>query len=171
MTKVKLTTSLGDVILALDEDKAPNTVRNFLSYVDEGFYDGTIFHRVIRGFMVQGGGFTQDFVQKKTHASIKNEAAKGAPNQRGTIAMARTSDPHSATCQFFINTVDNGFLNFTAPTPDGFGYCVFGKVVDGMDVVDAIERAKTGRRGYYSDVPLESIVIIKAQRCDDTEEK
>lgn len=162
MPQVKLETSLGDIIIELNEDKAPVTVANFLSYVNDGFYDGTIFHRVIKNFMIQGGGFTQEFQQKTTKAAIENEADNGLSNKRGAVAMARTNDPHSATAQFFINTVDNGFLDFQAKVPSGWGYAVFGEVIEGMDVVDAIREVDTTMRGPHQDVPAEDIVIIKA---------
>ncbi|MBO5565763.1 MAG: peptidyl-prolyl cis-trans isomerase [Succinivibrio sp.] len=159
---VTLQTSLGDIVIELDYEKAPETSKNFESYVKEGFYDGTIFHRVIKGFMIQGGGLTADLSQKETHKPIKNEADNGLKNDVGTIAMARTNDPHSATSQFFINTVDNGFLNFTRKDMSGWGYCVFGKVVKGLDVVKKIEASKTETRSFYADVPVETIEIIKA---------
>ena len=155
-------TSKGDIKLELDAAAAPETVKNFLSYVEEGFYNGTIFHRVIPGFMIQGGGFDTDFNQKPTHAPIKNEAANQLPNKRGTIAMARTMAVDSATCQFFINLVDNDFLNFRAPNPQGYGYCVFGKVVEGMDVVDKIAKVKTSSRGFHQDVPVDPVIILDA---------
>ena len=163
---VVLKTSLGTVKIELDAQAAPETVKNFLQYVRDGFYNGTIFHRVIEGFMIQGGGFTEKFQQKPTRNPIKNEAANQLPNLRGTIAMARTQAVDSATAQFFINTVDNDFLNFRAPTPQLFGYCVFGKVVDGMDVVDKIEKVRTGHRGMYADVPEENVVILEASEDD-----
>ncbi len=159
---VLLETTSGDILIELFADKAPVTVENFLSYVKEGFYSNTIFHRVIKGFMIQGGGLTMRMEDKATHAPIKNEADNGVANARGTIAMARTSDPHSATAQFFINTVDNDFLNFSSPTPQGWGYCVFGQVVEGMDVVDKIEKEKTTSRGIHSDVPVSSVLITNA---------
>ncbi|HIC45370.1 MAG TPA: peptidyl-prolyl cis-trans isomerase [Methylophaga aminisulfidivorans] len=162
MPQVKLETSLGDIVIELNEDKAPVTVANFLGYVNDGFYDGTIFHRVIKNFMIQGGGFTQEFQQKTTKAAIENEADNGLSNKRGAVAMARTNDPHSATAQFFINTVDNGFLDFQAKVPSGWGYAVFGEVIEGMDVVDAIREVDTTMRGPHQDVPAEDIVIIKA---------
>ena len=152
----------GVVTLELDEAKAPKTVANFLGYVKKGHYDGTIFHRVIDGFMVQGGGFTAGMQQKPTDAPVQNEANNGLKNDRYTVAMARTSDPHSASAQFFINVADNGFLNHTAPTPQGWGYAVFGKVVGGTDVVDRIKSVKTGRRGFHDDVPAQDVVIEKA---------
>ena len=159
---VVLKTSLGDIRIELDEKAAPITAANFLQYVRDGFYNGTIFHRVIDGFMIQGGGFDRNFVQKPTRAPIKNEAANQLPNKRGTIAMARTQVVDSATAQFFINVVDNDFLNFRAPTPQHFGYCVFGRVTEGMDVVDQIRQVKTGNRGMHSDVPVENVVILEA---------
>lgn len=152
----------GVITLELDAEKAPKTVANFLSYVKKGFYDGTIFHRVIPGFMAQGGGFEAGMTQKPTDAQIENEANNGLKNDKYTIAMARTNAPHSATAQFFINVANNGFLNHTAPTAQGWGYAVFGKVVSGSEVVDKIERAKTGRKGFHDDVPLEDVVIEKA---------
>jgi cyclophilin family peptidyl-prolyl cis-trans isomerase len=162
-SEVKLQTNLGAIVLELDEAKAPNTVKNFLAYVKEGHYDGTIFHRVIGGFMAQGGGYGQDFRQKPTHAPIKNEADNGLKNDRGTIAMARTSDPHSATAQFFINYKNNDFLNHTSPSQQGWGYTVFGKVIEGMDVVDKMATIPTGAGGPMpSDVPQQPIVIEKA---------
>ena len=163
---VLLSTSLGDITIELDAEKAPATVVNFLSYVDEQFYDGTIFHRVIKGFMIQGGGFTADMAQKRTKAPIKNEANNGLKNTRGTIAMARTSIVDSATAQFFINSVDNDFLNFRAPTPDGYGYAVFGKVTAGLDVVDKISAARTGIAHGMRDVPLQPVVIKSIRRAE-----
>ena len=160
--RVSLQTSQGNILIELNAEKAPKTVENFLTYVKEGFYDGTIFHRVINNFMVQGGGFDTDMKQKQTHAPIENEANNGLKNDRYTLAMARTADPHSATAQFFINVADNDFLNFTSPTPNGWGYAVFGKVVEGTDVVDAIKVVKTGSKGFHQDVPVEDIVIEKA---------
>ena len=160
--QVKIETSLGDIVIQLDSAAAPVTVANFLSYVQSGFYDSTIFHRVIPGFMVQGGGYNAAMTEKKTQAPIQNEAGNGLKNDRGTVAMARTNDPNSATAQFFINVVNNGFLNHTANTPDGWGYCVFGKVIKGMDVVDSIVKTPTGNRGPFSDVPVTPIVINKA---------
>ncbi|MCE5180857.1 MAG: peptidyl-prolyl cis-trans isomerase [Betaproteobacteria bacterium] len=162
---VKLHTNFGDITLELDAEKAPKTVENFLKYVEKGFYDGTIFHRVIDGFMIQGGGFMPGLIQKETMAQIENEAANGLKNEIYTIAMARTPDPHSASSQFFINTANNGFLNYTAPNSQGFGYCVFGKVVDGKEVVDRIGKAKTGNQSGYQDVPLEDVVIESAEVC------
>jgi len=160
-TMVKLHTNKGIITLQLDAEKAPNSVKNFLEYVNSGFYSGTIFHRVIGNFMIQGGGFEANMQQKKTNAPIKNEAANGLKNDNYTIAMARTGDPHSATAQFFINVKDNGFLNY--PGQDGWGYCVFGKVVEGKEVVDAIRSVKTGTRSGFSDVPLEDVIITKAE--------
>ena len=152
----------GVITLELDEAKAPKTVANFLSYVKKGHYDGTIFHRVIPGFMIQGGGFVPGMQQKGTEAPIENEARNGLKNQQYTVAMARTSDPHSATAQFFINVADNGFLNHTAPSGQGWGYAVFGKVVGGTDIVDRIVGVKTGRKGMHDDVPAQDVVIEKA---------
>ena len=163
---VLLDTTEGEILIELYPDKAPETVANFLKYVDEGFYKNTIFHRVIKGFMIQGGGLTLKMEEKPTDAPVKNEAGNGLKNDRGTIAMARTMDPHSATAQFFINLVDNDFLNHTAPTMQGWGYCVFGKVVDGMDVVDKIGKTKTGSRPPYDDVPLDSVLINEASRFE-----
>ena len=163
---VLLDTTEGEILIELYPDKAPETVANFLKYVDEGFYKNTIFHRVIKGFMIQGGGLTMKMEEKPTSAPVKNEADNGLKNDRGTIAMARTMDPHSATAQFFINLVDNEFLNYTAPTVQGWGYCVFGKVVDGMDVVDKIGKTKTGSRPPYDDVPLDSVLINEASRFE-----
>jgi peptidyl-prolyl cis-trans isomerase B (cyclophilin B) len=156
---VKLNTNYGTIVLELDADKAPKTVANFLQYAKDGFYDGTIFHRVINGFMIQGGGMQPGMVEKQTRDSIQNEADNGLTNTRGTIAMARTPDPHSASAQFFINVADNDFLNFRTPTQDGWGYCVFGKVVEGMDVADKIKGVQTGNKGYHQDVPVEDVVI------------
>lgn len=164
--QVVLETSKGNIVLELYPDKAPATVKNFLEYVDAKFYDSTIFHRVIRGFMIQGGGFTADMNQKPTNDPIQNEADNGMENQRGTIAMARTSAPHSATSQFFINSVNNDFLNFKSKSGQGWGYAVFGKVVEGMDVVDAISAVKTGAKGMFRDVPANPIVIKSARRLD-----
>ncbi|OJZ19646.1 MAG: cyclophilin [Thiobacillus sp. 65-29] len=160
---VKLHTTLGTLTLELDAEKAPKTVENFLQYVRDGFYDGTIFHRVIDGFMIQGGGFVPGMTQKPTRAPIENEASNGLKNETYTIAMARTPDPNSATAQFFINVKDNGFLNFSAPTPQGYGYAVFGKVVEGTEVIDAIRKVKTGNRAGHQDVPLEDVVITRAE--------
>jgi peptidyl-prolyl cis-trans isomerase B (cyclophilin B) len=159
---VELQTSAGVIRLELDDTKAPASVENFLGYVTAGHYDGTVFHRVIKGFMIQGGGMDVDMKQKGTRAPIKNEADNGLLNDKYTVAMARTSDPHSATAQFFINAADNGFLNFRAPNPQGWGYAVFGRVVQGHDIVDRIESVQTGRRGFHDDVPLENVTIDKA---------
>ena len=161
--RVRLETNKGLIVLELDAKAAPKTVENFLAYARDGHYDGTIFHRVIKGFMIQGGGFTEEMKQKKTKTPIENEADNGLKNARGTIAMARTNDPHSATSQFFINTVDNTFLDFKGKNPQGWGYCVFGKVVEGLDVVDTIEKVSTGSKGGHQDVPKEAIVIEKAE--------
>ena len=163
MTKtVELTTSAGVIRLELDDTKAPVTVANFLEYVNSGHYNGTIFHRVIPGFMVQGGGMEPGMKQKDCDAPIQNEANNGLKNANYTVAMARTGDPHSATAQFFINVADNGFLNHTAPSAQGWGYAVFGKVVSGSDVVDKIKAVKTGRKGFHDDVPKEDVIIEKA---------
>jgi peptidyl-prolyl cis-trans isomerase B (cyclophilin B) len=161
--KVKLTTSLGTIIVQLNAEKAPVSSANFLTYVNEGFYNGTIFHRVIKGFMAQGGGFDTAFKQKEVHASIKNEADNGLKNNRATLAMARTNDPNSATAQFFINLKDNTFLDHTSPTSSGWGYAVFGEVVEGMDVVDAMATQPTGNKSGYQDVPNTDIIIEKAE--------
>ncbi len=160
---IRLTTNHGAITLELNAEKAPKTVANFLAYVASGHYDGTIFHRVINGFMIQGGGMSAGMKEKDTGAPIENEAANGLKNDRGTIAMARTSDPHSATAQFFINVADNDFLNHRAPSGQGWGYCVFGRVVEGMDVVDKIKGVKTGNKGFHQDVPAEDVVIEKAE--------
>lgn len=160
--RVNLQTNLGDVVIELNAEKAPKTVENFLTYVREGFYDGTIFHRIINNFMVQGGGFDAAMKQKQTHAPIENEANNGLKNDRYTLAMARTADPHSATAQFFVNVADNDFLNFTSPTPNGWGYAVFGKVVEGTEVIDKMKAVKTGNRGFHQDVPVDNVVIEKA---------
>ncbi|WP_371377410.1 peptidylprolyl isomerase [Thalassotalea aquiviva] len=152
-------TNLGDIKIALDFDNAPVTAENFKKYCEDGFYNGTIFHRVIKGFMAQGGGFESGMTEKTTRASIQNEANNGLSNTRGTLAMARTQDPHSASAQFFINLVDNTFLDFKSETLQGWGYCVFGEVVEGMDVVDKMTLVDTGRHGYHDDVPLENIII------------
>ena len=163
MTKtVKMETSAGAFEIELDDAKAPETVRNFLAYVAKGHYDGTVFHRVIKGFMIQGGGFEPGMKQKPTDAPIRNEANNGLKNKRYTLAMARTSDPHSASAQFFVNTVDNDFLDFRAENAQGWGYAVFGRVSTGTDVVDAIEKVKTGRKGFHDDVPLDDVVIQRA---------
>lgn len=165
MTKLLMKTTLGDITLELDETAAPVTVANFLKYVDEKFYDGTVFHRVIAGFMIQGGGFTEDFTQKPTHAPIKNEAANGLKNDKYTLAMARTPEIHSATAQFFINTVNNDFLNFRAPNPSAYGYAVFGRVTAGFETVDAIEKVTTGTRGWMADVPNKTVTILSVTRA------
>jgi peptidyl-prolyl cis-trans isomerase B (cyclophilin B) len=159
---IKLETTLGDITIELDSEKAPLTAKNFLEYINSGYYDNTLFHRVIDGFMIQGGGFEPGMKQKQTHAPIQNEAANGLKNEKYTIAMARTSDVHSATAQFFINVADNASLNYTSSTPRGFGYCVFGRVVDGQDVVDKIRKVKTGSRSGHQDVPQEDVVVRKA---------
>ncbi len=161
---VTIKTNFGDIKVELFEEEAPITTANFLQYVDEGFYNGTIFHRVIDGFMIQGGGFDTDFVQKDTRETIKNEASNRISNERGTLAMARTPDPHSASAQFFINVVDNDFLDFKAPAPQTYGYCVFAKVVDGMDVVDQIKGVQTGSKNGHRDVPVENVEIIEMTR-------
>ena len=160
---VKLTTSLGEITLELDADKAPETVKNFLAYVEAGHYDNTIFHRVINGFMIQGGGFEPGMNQKPTQAPVQNEANNGLKNVIGSIAMARTQDPHSATAQFFINVANNDFLDHRAPTAQGWGYCVFGQVTGGMDVIEKIKAVKTGNRGFHQDVPVDDVVIQKAE--------
>ena len=159
---IKLQTNHGDITIELNADKAPDSAANFTQYVTEGQYDNTVFHRVIDSFMIQGGGFAPGMKQKPTRATIKNEATNGLKNDLYTVAMARTSDPHSASSQFFINTKDNDFLNHTSPTPQGWGYCVFGKVVAGMDVVDKIGKVKTGQSGFHQDVPVDDVVIQKA---------
>jgi peptidyl-prolyl cis-trans isomerase B (cyclophilin B) len=161
--RIKLSTNHGDIILELDAEKAPLTVENFVKYVLDGHYNGTVFHRVIDGFMIQGGGMEPGMRQKPTRDPITNEADNGLRNAPYTIAMARTSDPHSASAQFFINVADNDFLNFTAPTRQGWGYAVFGKVVEGTEVVDSIKRVKTGRSGMHQDVPLEDVLITSAE--------
>lgn len=161
--RVKLQTNAGDIVIELNAEKAPKSVENFLTYAKEGFYNGTVFHRVIDGFMIQGGGFEPGLKQKQTHAPIENEANNGLKNDRYTLAMARTSDPHSATAQFFINVSDNDFLNFSAPTANGWGYAVFAKVVEGTEVVDKIKGVKTGNRGFHQNVPAEDVVIEKAE--------
>jgi peptidyl-prolyl cis-trans isomerase B (cyclophilin B) len=160
---VKLQTNQGTITIELDAAKAPKTVENFLSYVKKGHYDGTIFHRVINGFMIQGGGFAPGMRQKPTDAPISNEATNGLRNQKYTIAMARTGDPHSATAQFFINVADNDFLNHSAATPQGWGYCVFGKVTEGFGAVDKIKAVRTGRRGAHADVPEADVLIERAE--------
>lgn len=156
---ITLHTNYGDITIELDFEKAPKTAANFKQYAEDGFYNGTIFHRVINGFMIQGGGFDEDFKQKETRAQIENEADNGLKNATGTIAMARTSDPHSATAQFFINVKDNDFLNHTNKSNSGWGYCVFGKVTAGMEVVDKIKAVKTGSKGHHQDVPKEAVII------------
>ena len=160
---IKLTTNHGVIALELNAEKAPKTVANFLAYVEAGHYDNTVFHRVIKNFMIQGGGFEPNMNQKPCKAPVENEAANGLKNKRGTIAMARTNDPHSATAQFFINTVDNAFLDFKAPSGQGWGYCVFGEVVEGMDVVDKIRAVRTGNSGFHQDVPVDDVIIEKAE--------
>ncbi len=160
---IKLTTNHGDIVLELFADKAPKTAANFEQYVIDGHYDGTIFHRVINGFMIQGGGFTADMQQKDTRDTIENEANNGLSNKTYTIAMARTPDPHSASAQFFINVSDNDFLDFRSETMQGWGYCVFGQVIQGQDVVDRIKTVATGRKGGHQDVPSEAVIIEKAE--------
>ena len=160
---IKLTTNHGVITLELNAEKAPKTVANFLAYVEAGHYDNTIFHRVIKNFMIQGGGFEPNMNQKPCSAPIENEAANGLKNKRGTVAMARTNDPHSATAQFFINTVDNDFLDFKSPSGQGWGYCVFGEVVEGLDVVDKIRAVRTGNKGFHQDVPVDDVIIEKAE--------
>lgn len=160
--KVRIETSAGDIVIELDAENAPVSTENFLGYVNDGFYNGTVFHRVIKDFMVQGGGMDSDLNPKSTKAPIKNEAGNGLRNERGTVAMARTQIVDSATAQFFINTVDNSFLNHQAPTQQGYGYAVFGKVVEGMETVDAIREVKTGNKGMHQDVPLEAVTILNA---------
>lgn len=159
---VKLHTNMGDILVELDAEKAPKTVASFLNYVNEGFYDGTVFHRVINNFMVQGGGFDTAMKQKQTNAPVENEADNGLKNNEYTLAMARTADPHSATAQFFINVANNDFLNHTAPTPNGWGYTVFGKVIEGTEVVDKMKAVKTGTKGFHQDVPVVDLIIEKA---------
>lgn len=165
--KVQFDTNKGTIVIELNQEKAPLTVENFLSYVKSGFYDGVIFHRVIPNFMIQGGGFTPDMQQKPTQGNINNEANNGLKNIKGSIAMARTSAPHSASSQFFINVKDNSFLDFTSETPQGWGYAVFGQVINGIEVVEAIENVTTGIVGPYSDVPKEAVIIEKASVLDD----
>ena len=165
--QVTFETSHGSFVLELDQGAAPETVENFLTYVRDGFYEGTIFHRVIADFMIQGGGFTPEFQQSQTRAPVHNEADRGGKNERGSIAMARTSDPHSATAQFFINVVDNDFLNHRGRTPQGWGYAVFGRVVDGMDTVDRIAAVETGSQGHFQDVPRETVIIEKTRMHQD----
>ena len=166
LPRIQISTRLGNITVELDAAAAPKTVANILRYVDEGFYAGTLFHRVIPGFMIQGGGLTPDMANKPNHAPVENEAANGLKNNRGTLAMARTSIPHSATSQFFINLKDNDFLNYSSPSPQGWGYCVFGKVVEGMDVVDAIAKQPTGNRAGHGDVPREDILIDSVTRIE-----
>jgi peptidyl-prolyl cis-trans isomerase B (cyclophilin B) len=166
---INLHTNFGDIKIELDFDNTPNTAENFLSYAAEGFYDGTIFHRVIDNFMIQGGAFDVEMNQKRTGQTIENEADKCLPNKRGTVAMARTSDPHSASTQFFINVKDNEFLNFKSKSPEGWGYCVFGKVVEGMDVVDKIKAVSTTRRSGHQDVPQHDVIIEKVTVTDSVE--
>ena len=160
---VKLHTNHGTITIELDADKAPESVQNFIAYIEAGHYDNTLFHRVIDGFMIQGGGFEPGMKQKQTKAPVKNEADNGLKNERGTIAMARTQDPHSATAQFFINVADNDFLNYRASTAQGWGYCVFGRVSEGMDVVDAIKNVQTRSSGFHQDVPAEDVIIERAE--------
>lgn len=163
---VLLKTSLGDIRVELDSERAPESVRNFLAYVGKGHYDGTVFHRVIKGFMIQGGGFAPGMKQKPSDAPVRNEANNGLKNNKYTLAMARTQVPHSATAQFFINATDNDFLNFQSESAQGWGYAVFGKVVGGTNVVDTIEHVKTGRRGSHDDVPLDDVLILEAIEVD-----
>jgi len=163
---IRMQTSHGVIEIELETDKAPETSANFLQYVKDGFYDGTIFHRVIDGFMIQGGGLEPGMKEKQTRSPINNEANNGLKNERGTLAMARTQDPHSATAQFFINIADNKFLNHSSPTIDGWGYCVFGRVVKGMDIVDAIKGVATTTKGYHQDVPVDDVVIEKVEVID-----
>lgn len=163
MAKILLHTNMGPITLKLDAEKAPTTVENFLEYVNQGFYENTIFHRVIDGFMIQGGGFEPNMVSKTANAPIKNEAKNGLSNKKGTIAMARTSAPHSASCQFFINVNDNLFLNHQSETPQGWGYCAFGEVVDGMDTVMSIAKVATGSKSGHDDVPVKDVIIEKVQ--------
>jgi len=164
---IKLHTNHGTISIELNHDKAPNTAANFVQYARDGFYDGTLFHRVIDGFMIQGGGMEAGMKEKTTRAPIQNEADNGLHNETGTIAMARTNDPHSATAQFFINVKDNSFLDHSAPTPAGWGYCVFGKVTDGMDVVNAIKKVDTGSRGFHQDMPVEDVIIERVEVDED----
>ena len=164
---IKMETNFGTITIELDADKAPQTVENFKKYIADGFFDNTIFHRVIPNFMVQGGGFNPGMIQKQALDTIENEADNGLGNDRGTLAMARTNDPHSASAQFFINLKDNAFLNHSGKNPQGWGYCVFGKVTDGMDVVDKIAAVATGNSGGHGDVPVEDVVILKVEETDD----
>jgi peptidyl-prolyl cis-trans isomerase B (cyclophilin B) len=161
--RVRLATNYGDMVIELNAEKAPKSTQNFLDYAKSGFYDGTIFHRVIGNFMIQGGGFEPGMKQKETNAPIENEANNGLKNDKYTLAMARTNDPHSATAQFFINVTDNDFLNFSAPNPRGWGYAVFGKVVEGTETVDKIKAVRTGNSGFHQDVPVEDVIITKAE--------
>ncbi|BAV33170.1 cyclophilin [Sulfuricaulis limicola] len=164
---IHMKTNYGTIVLELNPEKAPKTVANFLAYAKDGFYDGTLFHRVIDKFVIQGGGFGPGMTQKMTRPPIENEANNGLRNARGTLAMARATDPHSATSQFFVNIVDNDFLNYTAPTPAGWGYCVFGKVIDGMHIVDQIKGVVTGSKLGHKDVPLSDVIIEKIQVIDE----
>ena len=164
---VEMQTNHGTIVLELDAKRAPKTVENFIQYAKDGYYDGTVFHRVRPGFMIQGGGFEVDMNQKPTRDPVKNEADNGLKNETGTIAMARTNDPHSATAQFFINVKDNTFLNHSSPSPQGWGYCVFGRVTDGMDVVHAIEKVATGNKGFHQDVPVTDVIIEKVTVLED----
>jgi len=164
MSMVKLHTSLGSITIELDDKATPNTTQNFLNYVNEGFYNNTIFHRVIKGFMIQGGGFEKGMSQKAAHKPIRNEAKTGLKNELGTISMARTNDPHSATSQFFINVANNAFLDFKAETADAFGYCAFGKVTEGMDIILKISQVSTTQRAGHSDVPVEEVLILSAEQ-------
>ena len=169
--RLEVKTSRGVIVIELFQDKAPKTVANFLQYAKDGFYNGTVFHRVIDGFMIQGGGFERDMREKRTRGPIENEAANGLKNEVGTLAMARTSAPHSASAQFFINLKSNEFLNFREPTTQGFGYAVFGRVVQGTDLVNAIAKVRTGRSGQFSDVPVEPIIIEAVALAASTQEK
>jgi peptidyl-prolyl cis-trans isomerase B (cyclophilin B) len=164
--KVRLQTTMGEIVIETEDEKAPETAANFLTYVREGFYDGTIFHRVIDGFMIQGGGFGEGMTRKKTHLPIRNQADNGLTNATGTVAMARTSKPHSATSQFFINVNDNPFLDFRSATDEGWGYCVFGRVVEGMDVVGRIKKVPTTHRAGHGDVPVDTVVIERAEAIE-----
>ena len=166
MSLVKLQTTMGDITIELNEEKAPITVKNFEQYVQDGFYDGVIFHRVINGFMIQGGGFEPGMTQKETRDNIQNEANNGLSNEEGTVAMARTPDPHSASAQFFINVKDNSFLDFKSESMDGWGYCVFGKITDGMDVVSKIKEVETTNRMGHGDVPVDDVIIEKAEMIE-----
>jgi peptidyl-prolyl cis-trans isomerase B (cyclophilin B) len=166
MTRVRLDTTKGAIVLELDDENAPASVRNFVQYVRDGHYDNTLFHRVIGNFMIQGGGMEPGMKQKPTRAPIANEAANGLKNRKYTVAMARTGEPHSATAQFFINVADNDFLDYKGPSPQGWGYAVFGKVVEGTDVVEAIKEVETGRSGFHQDVPVEDVLIRKAEVVD-----